>query len=204
MKILIVNLVFLVTASISGQVFADSALYEPCVACHGKQAQGLKLFGAPRLAGQNEAYLVDQLRNFRSGARGAHVDDVQGQVMAANAKNLNDRDIERLTQFLAQIQVEKTVSSEGDINRGKRIYAENCLACHGIDGEGVTPLYTPNLRILSASYLERQLEAYRKGWRGDSEQGTTRAKGMRAIVTQVHDESDLEDLIAFLVKVQPR
>jgi len=198
MKGMIAKLLLLAALCSAGLVYADSALYEPCATCHGAQAQGQKILSAPRLAGQNAAYLVEQLDNFKSGARGAHGDDMQGQVMAANTKNLNDKTIKTLAAFLANLVGKNNASASGDIKRGKTIYNESCLACHGVEGEGVTPLYAANLRILSAWYLERQLEAYRKAWRGHPEQGTTRSKSMRSIVGQLNGKSDEEDLIAFL------
>ena len=182
----------------AGLAYSDSVLYAPCAACHGAQAEGQQTLSAPRLAGQNAAYLVEQLQNFKSGARGAHGDDLQGQVMAANTKDLNDETIKTLAAFLANLAGKSNAGAAGDIKRGKKIYNENCLACHGVEGEGVTPLYTANLRILSAWYLEGQLEAYRKAWRGHPEQGTTRSKGMRAIVSQLNGKIDVEDVIAFL------
>lgn len=194
----IVNVVLLNIAFASAHLYADSALYKPCAVCHGDKAEGNAALSAPRLAGQNAAYITEQLHNFRSGKRGIHADDVLGQMMAESVKKINDQDIQRLGVFLAKLPEEKVDSTEGDIQRGRQIYADNCLACHGVDGRGVTPLYTANLRILSAAYIERQLEAYRNGWRGDHEWGTTRSKGMRAIVSQLKDESEIADLLAYL------
>ena len=39
-----------------------------CVACHGERGQGVKP-GWPKLAGQFEQYLLNELRNFRDGQR---------------------------------------------------------------------------------------------------------------------------------------
>ena len=55
-----------------GQVFAQGdedrgeKLYRVCAACHGDNAQGNMDTRAPRLAGQFEWYLAQQLRNFRA------------------------------------------------------------------------------------------------------------------------------------------
>lgn len=200
----IVSLILLVIATTPLYVIADSDLYKPCAVCHGDQAEGNMALFAPRLAQQNAAYLSEQLLNFRSGSRGAHVDDAYGQIMAVSAKSLSDKDIERLSGFLANLprkQNRPIKPINGDIQLGKRIYDENCLSCHGADGRGVTPLYSPNLRILSGAYIRYQLEAYRNGWRGNSEIGTTRSKGMRAIVTQINSEDEILDLLAFLTSL---
>ena len=65
-------------------------LYASCAACHGATAQGLPPLDAPRLAGASDWYLVTQLRNFRSGARGGNAADKFGQQMVPVAKLLSD------------------------------------------------------------------------------------------------------------------
>ena len=50
------------------------ALYEICGACHGPTAGGLESLAAPPLAGREAWYLLRQLRNFSSGARGGKAD----------------------------------------------------------------------------------------------------------------------------------
>ncbi len=58
-------------------------LYQPCAACHGASGQGIALQQAPPLAGQDAAYLIRQLRAFRSRVRGGPHDDAAAQTMAA-------------------------------------------------------------------------------------------------------------------------
>jgi cytochrome c oxidase subunit 2 len=45
---------------------------------------------APALAGQADFYLVTQLKNFKTGVRGAHAEDVFGKQMAPMAMMLPD------------------------------------------------------------------------------------------------------------------
>jgi cytochrome c553 len=64
-----------------------------CVACHSADAgQTNPLW--PSLAGQNQRYLVKQLRDFRDGRR-------TDPVMAPLAVALSDQDIEALAAFYA-------------------------------------------------------------------------------------------------------
>ena len=200
MKRLLTSLILLGAFSHATPALADSALYAPCASCHGDRAQGMEVLFAPPLAGQNAAYLAEQLHNYRSGARGTHPDDLHGQVMAANAMPLTDQDIHKLAAHLAGLDPRRTEPAPGDAENGQRLYADHCLACHGVTGEGVPPLYSANLRILGAAYISRQWDAYRKGWRGDGQTGTTRSKSMRSIVPQLNSDSELEDLIAYLTR----
>ena len=67
------------------QPLSAEELYQSCIVCHGDAGQGGVTSGAPALAGQDEAYLIRQLRNFRDGVRGAVAGDDQGMQMAAMA-----------------------------------------------------------------------------------------------------------------------
>lgn len=59
-----------------------------CSSCHGSNGLGNQALGAPRLAGQNSAYLARQLAAFRNGQRGAQAGDKFGKQMAAMSKLL--------------------------------------------------------------------------------------------------------------------
>ncbi|MGY8814799.1 MAG: c-type cytochrome [Gammaproteobacteria bacterium] len=69
-------------ATISGDIENGRRLYTTCGACHGKEGEGVWSVSAPRLAGQDDWYLVRQLNNFKLGMRGTHVSDAAGMQMA--------------------------------------------------------------------------------------------------------------------------
>lgn len=74
--------------TITGDEAAGQRLYAACATCHGDRAQGNESLGAPALAGQNDWYLVTQLKNYMAGYRGHHPDDSYGQQMRAMAQSL--------------------------------------------------------------------------------------------------------------------
>ena len=77
----------------AGRAKADTA----CALCHG--VNGLStLPNAPNLAGQQAIYVVEQLRNYRSGKR-------QNEVMNMIAKNLTDSEISHLGAWFSAIKV---------------------------------------------------------------------------------------------------
>lgn len=70
---------------VSGNPDTDraEALFHDCIQCHGTKAQGLDSGTpndprAPRLSGQDDWYLIRQMRNFQSGIRGTHKEDKEG------------------------------------------------------------------------------------------------------------------------------
>jgi cytochrome c553 len=61
-----------------------------CSACHGGNALGNPILGAPSLAGASDWYLKSAYQGFLDGLRGQHVDDVYGAQMARLAPALSD------------------------------------------------------------------------------------------------------------------
>ncbi len=48
----------------------------------------------------------------------------------------------------------------------RALYVAACASCHGTDGRGNPRIDAPVLAGLSAAYLERQLDGFRRGYRG--------------------------------------
>jgi cytochrome c553 len=68
-----------------------------CGNCHGEDGVAV-LPGAANLSGQQEEYLREQLRAFRSGSR-------KNPQMSVVAKTLSDADIENLSAWYSSIRV---------------------------------------------------------------------------------------------------
>lgn len=101
---LIVACTFLPQAALAEADVAKGKIkFVVCEACHGEQGQGNEGFGAPKLAGQRDWYLVTQLENFRAGRRGVHEDDENGQVMRPMAMALTDEDIENVVAYIGTL-----------------------------------------------------------------------------------------------------
>ena len=68
-----------------------------CAVCHGPLGQAMQP-GVPHLAGQQQMYLLEQLRLYRSGKR-------HNEVMNVIAKPLSDAQIEALALWYSSIPV---------------------------------------------------------------------------------------------------
>ena len=168
-----------------------------CAACHGADALGNQALASPRLAGQNAAYLREQLTHYKQGLRGAHPADTQGKAMRALALNLSEEQINGLASYLETLASHSPPRKANASNPGAELYKNHCAVCHGQYGQGAEPIYVPTLRILSAWYLEASLTAYEQGWRGGAN-ASTRAKGMRAISGQITDPTERRAIIEHL------
>jgi cytochrome c553 len=78
--------------TVSGSIEKGRILFATCGACHGVSGEGNEILGGPALAGQNDWYIVTQLKNFMTGSRGGHPGDTNGMLMRASVQVLTDDD----------------------------------------------------------------------------------------------------------------
>jgi len=76
--------------TIEGDAAAGELIYSQCATCHGAEAEGKEALGAPALSGQNDWYLITQLKNFKQGLRGGESTDPFGQQMMVMTQILAD------------------------------------------------------------------------------------------------------------------
>ncbi|GMG86937.1 c-type cytochrome [Biformimicrobium ophioploci] len=76
--------------TIHGDTRRGRHYYVTCGACHGQQGEGNFATNSPRLAGQRDWYLKQQLLNFKAGLRGTHQKDSYGHEMLFMARILTD------------------------------------------------------------------------------------------------------------------
>src|SRR5690554_5905316 len=81
--------------TLSGDTRRGEELYASCSACHGEEAQGNEALRAPALAGQNDFYLYNQLKNFKAGVRGYDRRDQYGTQMRLMAQKIADEEAMR-------------------------------------------------------------------------------------------------------------
>jgi len=83
-------------AAQAGDMAAGKARAGTCASCHG--AAGISASALwPNLAGQQEQYLIKQLKAFREGER-------TDPLMSPMSKSLSDEDIEDLAAYFANLR----------------------------------------------------------------------------------------------------
>ena len=78
----------------------------------------------------------------------------------------------------------------------RALYVAACASCHGADGQGNPRIDAPALAGLSAAYLARQIDGFRRGYRG-LHPGDVEGAEMRPMIEGVA-EADLAALGAWL------
>ncbi|NVJ49267.1 MAG: cytochrome-c oxidase, cbb3-type subunit III [Gammaproteobacteria bacterium] len=106
-----------------------------CAACHGSDASGAP--GFPNLTDNDWLYggtpekIVETLVNGRQGA------------MMAFGEQLNEEQISQLTSYV--VSLSGMTAPEKEIAAGEKLFAANCVACHGADAKGNQMIGAPNL-----------------------------------------------------------
>ena len=91
-------------AMAAGDPERGKTLYATCGACHGVNGEGLEALNAPKLAGQEEWYVIRQLQNFKNGVRGTNPRDTYGMQMAPMAQTLvNDQAMEDVAAYITTL-----------------------------------------------------------------------------------------------------
>ncbi len=80
-------------AQAGGDAAKGKAKAAVCGACHGRDGNSTNPIW-PKLAGQHAAYIVKQLKAFKSGAR-------KDPMMSPQAANLSEEDMENLAAYFS-------------------------------------------------------------------------------------------------------
>lgn len=182
-----------------------------CAGCHGEFGQGGKHGEYPRIAGQRQGHIVQQLRAFRARTRlnlpmfpytqerelpEADIEDVSAYLASVELPTkwpeFKDSD-DALTRLTAVDKVMIIPRAAGNLANGKAIYQKECVTCHARDGMGRGKF--PRLVGQYTTYLKKQMDSFIKGERAHDE------VEMVGILNQFK-EQDLQDILAYLTSIQ--
>lgn len=140
---------------------------QSCAGCHGAQGEGNATNGAPRIAGQPQAYLERQLAAYADGRR-------DNEVMTPIARQLGPEQRTALSTYYSGLRARagkpprsavadargRVLATRGD----QRLNVQGCQNCHGPGGTGFGDV-NPYLAGLDQRYLETALDEWRSGSR---------------------------------------
>ncbi|WP_035387196.1 c-type cytochrome [Ferrimonas senticii] len=184
-----------------GDAAAGEAKAATCVACHGADGNSpIDIY--PKLAGQHQAYLLKQLIELKQAAMTGGKQGRNDPVMSPMAMVLaTEQDMADVAAFYASQTISAGNAAEPAlIAKGKQLYlggdAERkitaCVACHGVNGEGMELAGYPVLAKQHSGYLKSQLEKFRSGVRNND------LNGMMGDVAKRLSDDDINALAAFM------
>lgn len=154
-----------------------------CANCHGEGGNSPKA-DTPNLAGQNPAYLLEQLRQFADGRR--RNEFMEGMIKAMTA----DEKVGMVLFYAAQPVTLKPSIKPALVAKGKEYYGKTCFRCHGEDGRGGEKF--ARIAGQQPEYLTTTLKRYRVG------QGV-RTDPLMAANTKLMTDADIEAVVAYVM-----
>lgn len=154
-------------AHAAGDAAAGQAKAAVCGACHGADGNSA-IANFPKLAGQNEKYLVKQMKDIKNGVR--PVVEMTGLL-----DNLSDQDLADLAAFFAKQATQIGHAAKDQVEAGQKIYRAGiaakgvaaCTACHSPTGTGNASAAFPAVSGQHSAYVEKQLKMFRNAERSN-------------------------------------
>jgi cytochrome c553 len=161
-------------------------VYEVCTACHLPEGWGTEDGTFPQLAGQHTKVAIKQLSDIRAGNR-------DNPTMYPFALPQEIGGPQSLADVVAYIQTlpmnpNNGVGAGDDLEHGKKLYEDNCVRCHGANGEGDNEKFYPRIHGQHYKYMLRQFEWIRDGKRRNANPDMVKQiegfsdKDMRAVI----------------------
>jgi cytochrome c553 len=165
-----------------------------CVACHGEDAKTPLQEGYPKLAGQGADYIVNQLKDFKSGAR---ANGPNAEVMKPVAEELGDEDMKAIADYLASLKdAAPAPAAAGPAPAGKSLFlTKTCVACHGKEGKKPIPGY-PMIAGQDKAYILQQTKDIKTGARANG-----KANAMQPVMHLVND-AEIDAIADYLSSVK--
>ena len=158
----------------SGDADKGSQLVESCAACHGADGNSIST-DWPKLAGQNQKYLYEQLKYFRDEERM----NVLMMAVTPYLQTLNDEDLLDIAAFYSKYNISggQAKNDEELLALGTQLYRFGnmkeqipaCTSCHGVYGQGNSLAGYPSVGGQQIGYLTSSLKAYRSKERNAGE-----------------------------------
>ena len=180
-------------ATVAGDAAAGQAKTAVCGACHNPDGNSLAP-NFPKLAGQGERYLTKQLHDIKDGKR--TVLEMTGMLTA-----FSDQDLADIAAYFSSQKGSVGAADPALVKRGEELFRGGdmkaglpaCTGCHSPNGAGLAAAGFPHLGGQHASYIAKQLTAFREGDRSNDGDLMT----MRTIAAKLSNK-DIEALSSYI------
>ncbi len=137
--------------------------YEVCSACHQLNGWGLTDGTFPQIAGQHYTVIIKQLADIRALNR----DNPTMYPFALPSEIGGSQSIADVAAYISKLPMnpENGVGPGDDLAHGEQLYKENCVRCHGENGEGDNDKFYPRIHGQHYNYLMRQYQWIKEGKR---------------------------------------
>ncbi len=190
-----------------------AALYtaKGCNACHGAEGRTPIMPSYPKVASLPEPYILNQLKDIKSGARNNGQTAAMKGIMAA----VSDEDMKVIAAWLSALPRAAAATPAAPVaaapaaapapavapaapaaDPGAALYtSKGCSACHGAEGKAPIMTTYPKVAALPEPYIINQMKDIKSGARNNGQ--TAAMKGLMATVS----EEDMKAIAGWLSKL---
>lgn len=138
-------------------------VYEVCASCHMLEGWGKTDGTFPQLAGQHKNVIIKQLADIRALNR----DNPTMYPFALPSEIGGAQSIADVADYISKLPMnpEPGLGAGDNLELGEKLYKENCVRCHGDNGQGIPDKFYPRIQGQHYKYLVRQFEWIRDGKR---------------------------------------
>ncbi len=181
-----------------GNAEAGKTKAAACGGCHGMDGNSM-VPTFPKLAGQNEKYIVNQLKAFKSG------EGRSNEIMAGMAAALSEQDMKDIGAYFYTQKVSSAApADESKLAKGREIYKGGnlqthlpaCQACHGPTGAGNPGTGYAQVGGQYADYTKAQLMAFKKGER------TTDDKALMRDIAKMMSDEEIDAVSQYIASLK--
>jgi cytochrome c553 len=176
---------------LTGDAERGKVAYQVCAHCHLESGAGIADGTMPQIAGQHRSVVIKQMVDIRTGFR-------HNPVMYPYTLPLDDP--QRLADLASYLQSLPIPTRNGrgpgvDLERGRRLYAANCVSCHGEQGQGDAAKFYPVLAGQHYAYMLRQITDIRDGRRRPVDPAMIES-------LQQYDDGDLSAVVDYMSRLR--
>ena len=166
---LMIGLGWMSFAHAAGDAESGQSKAAVCSGCHGADGNSM-IPSFPKLAGQGEVYLLNQLKDIRDDVR--NVPQMTGVLTG-----LSDQDLADIAAYYSSQTGTVGAANPELVELGRKVYRAGvaakgvaaCTACHSPTGAGNSQAGFPALGGQHADYIISQLKAYRTETRNNGQ-----------------------------------
>jgi len=189
---------FTAVTAIAGDAAAGKTKAAACGGCHGMDGNSLVAM-YPKLAGQNEAYIVKQVKDFKANT------NRQNPIMLGMVAALTDEDAADIGAYFQSQSTKDAAPFDADkIATGREMYKGGdlqkgipaCQACHGPTGAGTAGIGFPQVGGQYVDYTVAQLKAFKDGSRKND------AKMLMRSIVEKMSEADMVAVANYIASLK--
>lgn len=168
--------------------------YEVCSACHQLNGWGLEDGTFPQIAHQHKDVIIKQLADIRALNR----DNPTMYPFALPSEIGGAQSIADVAEYISKLPMNPN-NGKGpgtDLAHGEQLYKDNCVRCHGEQGEGDNEKFYPRIQGQHFNYLMRQYQWIKEGKRRNANPDMVQQ-------IQGFTDADTSAVLDYVSRIQP-